>query len=74
MLADQLNNYDTRSEAFARVLRDMRARDCLKTLKGWRDEVMAPAGEGDKHRLLFDSREPVVFGESELCKSTTLCH
>jgi hypothetical protein len=39
ILADHLNNYQSRSEAVAQVLNDMRAKDCLKTLRGWRDEV-----------------------------------
>lgn len=39
VLSDQLNTYENRSEAVAKVLNDMRARDCLKTLRGWRDEV-----------------------------------
>jgi hypothetical protein len=39
ILSDHLNNYKNRSEAIAKVLNDMRARDCLKTLRGWRDEV-----------------------------------
>ncbi len=38
-LADHLDSYQTRSEAVAQVLKDMRAKDCLKTLRGWRDEV-----------------------------------
>lgn len=39
VLSDHLNNYENRSEAIAKVLNDMRARDCLRTLRGWRDEV-----------------------------------
>lgn len=39
VLADHLNTYENRSEAVAQVLNDMRARDCLKTLRGWRNEV-----------------------------------
>jgi hypothetical protein len=39
ILSDHLNTYENRSEAVAKVLNDMRARDCLKTLRGWRDEV-----------------------------------
>jgi hypothetical protein len=39
ILSDHLNTYETRSEAIAKVLNDMRARDCLRTLRGWRDEV-----------------------------------
>jgi len=34
-----LTTYESRSEAIAKVLNDMRARDCLKTLRGWRNEV-----------------------------------
>ena len=39
VLAEHLNTYDNRTEAVANVLNDMRAKDCLKTLRGWRDEV-----------------------------------
>ncbi|CAF4265477.1 unnamed protein product, partial [Adineta steineri] len=31
--------YENRSEAIAKVLNDMRAKDSLKTLRGWRDEL-----------------------------------
>ncbi|CAM2723088.1 unnamed protein product [Rotaria socialis] len=38
-LAEHLNTNESRSEAVAQVVNDMRARDCLKTLRGWRDEL-----------------------------------
>ena len=38
-LSDHLNTYESRSEAIAKVLNDMRARDCLRTLRVWRNEV-----------------------------------
>ncbi|UJR27198.1 hypothetical protein I4U23_008494 [Adineta vaga] len=39
VLADHLNTYENRTEAVANVLKDMRVKDCLKTLRGWRDEL-----------------------------------
>lgn len=38
-LSDQYDTYEKRSEVFATVLKDMRDRDCLHALRGWRDEV-----------------------------------
>ncbi|CAF1354154.1 unnamed protein product [Adineta steineri] len=39
ILSDHLNTYENRSEAIDKVLNDMRAKDSLKTLRGWRDEL-----------------------------------
>ena len=39
ILASQYDTFEKRSEIFAKVLNDMRQRDCLHALRGWRDEV-----------------------------------
>lgn len=38
-LASQYDTYEKRSEIFAKVLNEMRQRDCLHALRGWRDEL-----------------------------------
>ena len=38
-LASHYDTFEKRSEIFAKVLNDMRQRDCLHALRGWRDEV-----------------------------------
>ncbi|CAF4529695.1 unnamed protein product [Rotaria sp. Silwood1] len=63
VLADNLATYESRSEAVAKVLNDMRARDCLKTLRGWRDELYLVKSAYNKPSLFDIERSAAsVFG------------